>query len=161
MHYCITIKFFAFHKFASRKNDVGLNCFSSCSLKIEENKQRLDDLRKIAAEKAEIEWKEKKERMEKQQTEERDLEEKRKRLEEMRKEQELAAEKERYLIQEEADKIRKHEEFLTVSLSLMFFWRSGCSFEGLKLSTLQQRSNEMYFRRLSEDSLWVWRVILL
>jgi len=89
---------------------------------IEENKQRLDDLRKLAAEKAELEWKEKKERMEKQQTEERDLEEKRKKLEEMRKEQELAAEKERSLIQEEADKIRKHEEFLTVGRSSSICW---------------------------------------
>ena len=53
--------------------------------------------------------------MEKQQTEERDLEEKRRKLEEMRKNQELAAEKERFLMQEEADKIRKHEEFLLVS----------------------------------------------
>lgn len=92
------------------------HCFASCPLKIEENKQRLDDLRKLAAEKAEIEWKEKKERNEKRQTEERDLEEKRKKLEDMRKEQEVAAEKERSLIQEEADKIRKHEEFLEVSL---------------------------------------------
>ena len=91
-------------------------------MKIEENKQRLDDLRKLAAEKAELEWKEKKERMEKQLTEERDLEDKRKKLEEMRKEQELAAEKERSLIQEEADKIRKHEEFLTVSRSSSICW---------------------------------------
>lgn len=89
---------------------------SLLTFEIEENKQRLDDLRKQAAEKAEIEWKEKKERMEKQQTEERDLEEKRRMLEEMRKEQEIAAEKERASMQEEADKIRKHEEFLLVSL---------------------------------------------
>jgi len=50
------------------------------------------------------------------------LEEKRKKLEEMRKEQELAAEKERSLIQEEADKIRKHEEFLTVGRSSSICW---------------------------------------
>lgn len=75
----------------------------------------MDDLRKQAAEKAEIEWKEKKERIEKQQIEERDLEEKRRKLEEMRREQELAANRERALMQEEADKIRKHEESLLVS----------------------------------------------
>ncbi|XP_065056409.1 pleckstrin homology-like domain family B member 1 isoform X1 [Rhopilema esculentum] len=79
---------------------------------IEENKQRLDDLRKQVAEKAELEWKEKKERIERQQKEERDLEEKRIRLEEMRKEQERQAEHDRSLMQEEADKIRKHEEAL-------------------------------------------------
>ena len=82
---------------------------------IEENKQRLDDLRKQVAEKAELEWKEKKERIERQQKEERDLEEKRIRLEEMRKEQERQAERDRSLMQEEADKIRKHEEALLVS----------------------------------------------
>ena len=91
-------------------------------IQIEEKKQRLDDLRKQAAEKAELEWKEKKERMERQQNEERDLEEKRKKLEEMRREQEIAAEHERNLMQEEADKIRKHEESLLVSQSILTFF---------------------------------------
>ncbi len=58
--------------------------------------------------------------MERQQNEERDLEEKRRKLEEMRKEQEVSVEREKKLMLEEADKIRKHEESLMVSLNFVF-----------------------------------------
>ena len=86
------------------------------SFKIEEERQRLEDLKKFAAEKAEIEWKSKKQELQRRESEEKELTEKRKRLEEMKKEQERVAENERLLMQEEAEKIKQHEDWLKVRI---------------------------------------------
>ena len=80
----------------------------------------MGDLRKQAAEKAEIEWNEKKQRLQRQQDEEKDLEDKRQQLEEMRKQQELSAKEEKQLMLVETEKIRKHEESLMVSFLFIF-----------------------------------------
>lgn len=79
---------------------------------IEEERHRLSELKKQAAEKAEFEWQEKKREVERRETEEKEIETKKELLEKLKREQEMKAEEERRKIQEETEKMKRHEELL-------------------------------------------------
>merc|ERR1719494_743038 len=80
---------------------------------IEEERQRLSELKRLAAEKAEMEWMEKKKDLERRKSEEDELRRKKERLEALKKEHEVQAEVERRNIQMESDKIKHHEQLLS------------------------------------------------
>ena len=75
----------------------------------------MSELKKQAAEKAEFEWLEKKKEVERREIEEKEIENKKEILEQLKRDQELRAEAERKNIQEETEKMKKHEELLKVS----------------------------------------------
>ncbi|XP_066930642.1 kinesin-like protein KIF16B isoform X1 [Clytia hemisphaerica] len=79
---------------------------------IEEEKNRLSDLRRIASEKAELEWIEKKRDLERREIEEKELENKREMLEKLKKEQEEKAEQERQVIAQQTEKMKLQEDLL-------------------------------------------------
>ena len=84
-------------------------------LQIEDEKNRLSELRRIAQERAELEWIEKKRDLERRETEEKEIESKREMLEQLKKEQEEQAERERKVIAEQTERMRLQEELLKVS----------------------------------------------
>jgi len=85
-------------------------------------------LRRIAAEKAELEWIEKKRDLERREVEEKELETKREMLEKLRRDQEEQAEEERRMIAEQTEKMREQEELLKVCV---LFVVRGCSLNSL------------------------------
>ena len=74
----------------------------------------MSDLRRIASEKAELEWIEKKRDLERREIEEKELESKREMLEKLKKEQEEKAEQERLVIAQQTEKMKLQEELLKV-----------------------------------------------
>lgn len=79
------------------------------------------ELKRHAAEKAEVEWLEKKKDEEKRELEEKEIELKKDELARMKLEQELKAESERKLLQVETEKMKKHEDLLKVCDSFSIF----------------------------------------
>ena len=77
-------------------------------------------MRRIASEKAELEWIEKKRVNELRESEEKELESKREMLEKLRKEQEEQAENERKLILQQTEKMKEQEELLKVLFTSSF-----------------------------------------
>jgi len=81
-------------------------------IQIEEERNRLTELKRQAAEKAELEWMEKKREHERREIEEREIDAKKEYLEQLKRDQELKAEAELQNIQVETEKMRRHEELL-------------------------------------------------
>ena len=95
-------------------------------------------MRRIAAERAEVEWLEKKRDLERRETEEKEIESKREMLEQLRREQEEQAEKERKVIAEQTEKMRLQEELLKVreGLLLNIFVMNNFPFNILKKTSI-------------------------